>query len=252
VPTYPVVERHGLLHVHRGAAAGEVAFDLPFFAGCDPADFVAGRPFRLEADCPWYMVGANGFDEHHFAPVHGRTHVAPPQVTQPHPAALRVVHEFAVTGDALQDRVTRRLWGRRAQLDFTCWGGTLVVGTMSFEGFTSYLLVFVQPLGPSRCVVDFVVYRPRRAGPLGRVLRSLELRVLRRVSQGFFRHEVESLQQGRIRPAHLVESDALLKRYLTWLVDWTQGGASARSGEAELDGRVAPSEAPTSPSAHAG
>src|SRR6516165_1851239 len=60
---YPLVERHGFLFVFNGP---EPLFPLPFFFDADPAEFVAGTPFRFVADCTWYLLAANGFDGAHF------------------------------------------------------------------------------------------------------------------------------------------------------------------------------------------
>lgn len=219
LPAWPLEERHGLLHLFLGPAP---AFPLPFFPGQDPAGWEADAPLRLIADSPWYMVSANGFDEQHFAHVHGREHVSPPEVDQPHPAARRVVHRFQVTGHSPADRLVRRLFGAGATLTFESWLGTTIVGTMRFGPFVNHLLVHVQPLGPSRCAVDFVVHL-RRSWPAP--VRALARRLLRRFTGSFFRHETRVLGGPRIDPGRLTAADALLREYLEWLVAATSASA---------------------------
>ncbi len=231
VPACSLRERHGLVHAFRGA---EPSFPLPFFDGIDPADMVASPPFRIEANCPWYLVGANGFDAQHFESIHGRKPIGEAAVDEPHPRARRVVHQFHVTGSALQDRVSRLLWGKEASLSFTSWNGNVIVGTMTFSGFVSYLIIYVQPLGSARCVADFVSYRPK-AGLLGRLLRPLTNAILRRVTLSFFQHEVDVLGQAHLNPARLVESDWLLRDYMTWLVSLGEACGKTPDSQAAPD-----------------
>ena len=212
LPALPLAERHGLLHLFLGP---EPAFPLPFFPDRDPADLVADAPLRLEVETPWYMVSANGFDEQHFAHVHGRVHLAPPRLERPHPDALRAVHRFRITGRSPADRLARRAFGDEAVLDFTSWRGTVIVGSMGFGPFVNRLLVFVQPLGRARCAVDFVLHLPRR---LPAPARALLRRLLRRFTASFFLHEARTLGAPRIDPQRLVSTDALLREYLEWLV----------------------------------
>lgn len=211
LPAWPTEERHGLVHLFLGPTP---RFPLPFFAGEDPAAWEAGAPLRLLADTPWYMVSANGFDEQHFAWVHGREHVSPPEVERPHPCARRVVHRFRVTGRTPADRLVRRAFGPGATLTFESWLGTTIVGTMAFGPFVNHLLVYVQPLGLTRCAVDFVVH-VRRDWP--RPLRALAHALLRRCTGAFFRHETQVLGGPRLDPERLTAGDALLRGYLEWL-----------------------------------
>jgi phenylpropionate dioxygenase-like ring-hydroxylating dioxygenase large terminal subunit len=227
VPAYPVRERHGLVHVFRGARSP--TFELPFFEGLDPDDFVVAKPFRVEANSPWYMIGVNGFDPAHFAYVHGRTPAAPHTVDSPHPAARRIVHRFKVTGSALQDRASRRLWGEEATLSFTSWNGGVIVGTMKIGGFTSYLIITVQALGPTRCAADFALFRPRR-GVLRRLFRPLSMAILRRVTQSFFRHEVETVGQAHLNPSRLVAHDEPVRDYMNWLLGRAEAERPAARG----------------------
>ena len=62
---YPVQERHGYIFFFNRP---EPLFPLPFYAGLNPDDFVASRPFTATLRCPWYMVGANCFDVQHMKP----------------------------------------------------------------------------------------------------------------------------------------------------------------------------------------
>lgn len=83
--TYPVVERHGLIFFFNGR---EPLFPLPFFEGCEAENLVAARPFGAILNCPWYLVGANGFDLQHFKAAHDRKLIGEPSVDCPSPFAL--------------------------------------------------------------------------------------------------------------------------------------------------------------------
>ena len=71
---YPLAERHGHVFVFGGRRA---LFPLPFFLGERAEDFVAGPTFHFQANCPWYMLVANGFDTQHFLAVHDRQILGP-------------------------------------------------------------------------------------------------------------------------------------------------------------------------------
>jgi phenylpropionate dioxygenase-like ring-hydroxylating dioxygenase large terminal subunit len=215
VPVYPVVERHGLLFIFWGS---EPTYPLPFFANCDEGDFVAARPIRLQVECPWYMVSANGFDVSHLEIVHHRMPVEPPQILYPDPHACHITHHYRIGGETLGDRLLRQVSGDTTRLHFTSWHGSLLFGITDSRLAPVYILSAVRPAGEEACVVDIIVYT-RMQGPGSHpVLRLAPLRWLQRSLVGrFFSHETNSLRHVRYRPDSLVESDRVLADYLSWL-----------------------------------
>src|SRR5207248_8991087 len=127
---YPAVERHGLVFFFNGP---EPLFPLPFFFDEDPAEFVAGRPFRFLAHCTWYMVGAHAFDLQHFASVHDRRLTTPLAVDCPAPYARRSRYSALVEGASIYDRLLRRFVGTTVDISITTWAGTFFCLTGSFQ-----------------------------------------------------------------------------------------------------------------------
>ncbi len=58
---------------------------MPFFAGKSSDELLAADPFDLKIKAPWYMVGANAFDQQHFRVAHDRTLLDTPVVESPAP-----------------------------------------------------------------------------------------------------------------------------------------------------------------------
>jgi phenylpropionate dioxygenase-like ring-hydroxylating dioxygenase large terminal subunit len=114
--------------------SSETAYPLPFFNGFRPGELVAAPPFEFAVNCPWWLVGTNGFDLQHFSASHDRRVVAPPIVDSPHPAARRIVTTFEVCGSHRRDRLTRRFAGQLVTMDVTMWSGTLAFVVARFHG----------------------------------------------------------------------------------------------------------------------
>ena len=98
--TFPVEERHGHVFFFYGA---EPLFPLPFFQGCDEADFVASNPFTFTMDCPWFIVVSNGFDGQHIQTVHERRLTNVPCVDCPRPLTRRIRFSAEVIGASVFD-----------------------------------------------------------------------------------------------------------------------------------------------------
>jgi nitrite reductase/ring-hydroxylating ferredoxin subunit len=202
-----VEERHGLVFLHRG---GGPAHPLPHFEDWERGELVASAPIRLRAECPWYMVSANGFDVVHLGVVHQRVPISPPVVDHPHPGACRIIHHYSVGGSSWQDRALRLMAGPSTRLSFTSWGGTLMLSRTDAGRRPVHLLSAVRPVGPDECEVDVVVFHPAST--------PVPMRLFRRWLVGrFFQHETRTLRQVRYSEATRVGSDEILHGYLSWL-----------------------------------
>lgn len=209
---YPTAEVGGHVFFFNGASAA--AYSLPFFDGVTPADLRPARPFELDVDAPWYLVGANGFDLQHFAVAHDRTAVGTPTVDGPSPFARRITGTFAVTGASWRDRLTRRVAGPTVTMDVTSWGGTMVLVAATFRRTTSYGMVNVAPLDGRRSRVRVVVWVPRRrVGLLGRA----DARVRRSFVRAFLLPDVTAAAGTRWSPGTLIDADRTFASYLAWL-----------------------------------
>lgn len=211
--TYPahILGPHVLVFNHT-----EPLFDLPFFDGVSPADLMPAAPFLFEAEMPWYMVAANGFDLQHFRAAHDRTLVEEPVVSSPHPFAYRIKAVFDVTGNGLRDRLTRRFSGPRVSMTITSYCGTMVLVSAQFARTTSYGMVFVRPVAGDRCQIRIVVWVPRRSGAM-RALDPLDALIRRWFIRDFLRADQDRTRGIRYNPSTLIEADQTLAGYFQWL-----------------------------------
>jgi nitrite reductase/ring-hydroxylating ferredoxin subunit len=224
--TYPVVERHGYVFLFN---APEPLFPLPFFFDARPEDFVAVRPFRFVADCPWYMLAANGFDAEHFEAVHDRRLIGPPVVDCPAPFARRMRYHCLVTGQSIIDRLLRPLAGRRVDVTITSWGGPFILVTGFFERARSYILIATQPVGADKTLVQVLVFARRSRFIFTRLLQPLGLVVRRWLTRGFMEDDISRLPGIRYNPHSLIASDQLLLEYFHWAAALPRGSGSWRA-----------------------
>lgn len=203
----PVQECLGLVFVFRGSSP---THPVPLFEDWERGEYVASAPIRLRAECPWYMVSANGFDVVHLGVVHQRTSLSPPVVDHPQPGACRIVHHYSVGGSSWQDRALRLLAGSSTRLHFTSWGGTLMLSRTEAGRRPVHLLSSVRPVGEDECLVDVVVFHPASTPAPVRAFR-------RWLVARFFRHETRTLRRVRYAEGSCVASDEILGTYLAWL-----------------------------------
>jgi nitrite reductase/ring-hydroxylating ferredoxin subunit len=197
-------------------------FDAPYFDGLTQGDLLAAKPFEFEAELPWYMVAANGFDLQHFRAAHDRTLVEEPVISRPSPFAYRIRAIFDVTGNSLRDRLTRRFSGNRVTMTVTSWCGTLVLVTAEFARTTSYGMVCVRPLDRNRSVIRNIVWVPRRSGLL-HALDPVDAMVRRWFIRGFVESDRERSKGIRYNPGSLIDADAVLAGYFKWLAETVNG-----------------------------
>jgi phenylpropionate dioxygenase-like ring-hydroxylating dioxygenase large terminal subunit len=226
---YPTVERHGFVFIFL---AERPSFPLPFFADCDPNDFRPAPLFRIILDCPWYLVGANGFDLQHLHAAHERVLVRPLVGDCPAPFARRSVGTSRVAGDSLQDRLTRMLTGDTVTMTVTDWCGNLIFVTAQFRRSCSYGMVATEPLGPNKVLVTNVVFVPRSKGLVARALLDpIHARIRRLFIKAFLKDDARRLEGMRYDPKNLIECDRFLCDYFVWLAA-TSNGVPGRLDEA--------------------
>lgn len=211
---YPVVERHGLVFFFNGH---EPLFPLPFFHGCDPADFSPAAPFGTYLECPWYLVGANAFDLQHFRAAHDRRLAETPTVDCPAPFARRATGTFLVCGDSWQDSITRLFAGNRVTMSITDWCGNLMFATASFRRTTSYGMVITEPT--ERGVhVRVIVFVSKSNSWIGRVIKDPFQRWIRRyMIRRFLASDAGRLNGACYNPHGLIAADRDLADYFRWL-----------------------------------
>jgi nitrite reductase/ring-hydroxylating ferredoxin subunit len=213
--SYPVEERYGHIFFFNHQNAG---FPMPFFEGLTSNQLLSGKPFDLVADTPWYFVGANGFDIQHFRMAHDRTLIGRPEVSSPSPFARRVVATFEVAGRSLQDRLTRCIAGARVTMNITVWGGTLILVRAEFPRTTSFGIFNILPGDADRTRSRVIVCVRRSRNALARALFDpLNAAIRRRFIQRFLRSDLPRVAGLRYQPGRLIDADAVLAEYFTWL-----------------------------------
>jgi hypothetical protein len=218
--TYPAQLRHGLLFFFNGLRP---LFPLPFFLGERPHDFRAGRPFRFVADCPWYLLAANGFDLEHFRCVHDRTLVGEGQVDCPAPFARRMRYTARVTGTSVFDVLIRQFLGDTVRVSITSWGGPFITVTGQFRRACSYILIATQPLDDERTLAEVIVFARRGwLAPVG-------LWVRRLFTRAFMQDDIDLLGGVRYNPHTLIAADRPMIEFFQWLAALPQGPVVQRS-----------------------
>lgn len=224
---YPVVERHGLVFMFNGRTP---RFPLPFFFDSDPSEFVPGIPFRFVAECPWYMLAANGFDAAHFESVHDRTLTGPAVVDCPVAFARRMRYSARVAGDSIFDRLIRVFVGGSVDVSITCWGGPLILVTGFFRRARSFILIATQPIERDRTFVEVVVFAPRsRPAAVSALARPVSLWIRRLFTRGFLRDDISRLGGIRYNPQSLIENDRELIEYFKWVASLPQRSQGSQS-----------------------
>lgn len=232
--SFPVAERHGYLFVFN---AREPLFPLPFYPGLTPEEMSCSAPEEVTIDCPWYMIGANAFDLQHFRASHDRVLVGDPTVDCPAEFARRAGARFSVSGNSVQDRLTRLLAGDEVQLSITDYCGNMMLATATFRRTRSYGLVVTQPLEAGKVRVWVLVLQQRSRSFIGRLLYDrLSLAVRRRLLCNFLAADAERLVGVRYNPARLIAADRFLVEYFRWLAAVSHGRADRSASGTEADG----------------
>ena len=219
---FPALRRSERIRSSSGMAwcfssTGRRAISAAVFDNCRPEDFVRGKPFRFVAECAWYMLGANAFDEQHFLAVHDRRLIDRPRVDGPTPFAHRIQYQVDVVGTSIFDRLLRAFNGPVVDVSISDWGGTLVLATGFFRRVRSYVMLVSRPIAEHQTMVDVIVFARRSRLPyLQGLVDPISLRVRRRFTQAFLQDDRDRLGGIRYNPRSLLPSDQLLNGFFNW------------------------------------
>ncbi len=207
---YAIEEGYGAIFLFP---ATQALFPLPSFDG-NP-ELVSARPRRLHLTAPWYMVTVNAFDFRHLKFAHDRVSAAPPQVSAPHPSALRVVYEYEICGKGWVDRAVRHFSGSQVHFSVTAWGGNLLQVHARFDRDESFGLLQITPAaGTSRRLDVTLIANARRRG-------SYWLDHLRAEAKGFaisrmLHGDIVGLDGLEYVPDGLRPGDEAVAQFLRW------------------------------------
>ena len=218
---YPSAERHGYLFVFNDRTA---LFPLPFYEGENPDELICSTPHEAVLDCPWYLIGANAFDLQHYRAAHDRVLLDEPEIVCPSPYSRRASARFGVSGNSLQDRLTRLVAGPEAALSLTDYGGNMMLATARFRRASSFGLVMTQPLGEHQVLVRLMVMKRRTRTPLlSWWYDRLSVNIRKIFFRNFLLADAARLEGVRYHPGRLIAADKHLKEYFQWLVTASQG-----------------------------
>jgi nitrite reductase/ring-hydroxylating ferredoxin subunit len=222
---YPSVERHGYVFFFNGR---EALFPLPFFFDLRPEDFVAGEIFSYTSDCAWFVNAAHGYDVQHFDAVHDRKLLAPPTIDRPSPFAMRNRYHAEVLGHTRPDRLLKWLAGSKVEISITNWGGNFVLITGTFDRAHSRFLIATQPLDGGRTLCEGIVFAPRLANPIARLLLERPgLAVRRWFTHGYLADETRRLLGTRYDPGRFISHDRAMIDFFNWAAALPQQSAPA-------------------------
>lgn len=197
--------------------------DRPFFQDLTDDELVASPAFEFDVECPWYLVGANGFDVQHFRAAHDRVLIGEPKLDTPARFTQRIVATFAVTGNRWRDRLTQLIAGPSVEMRVTDWCGSLSFVEARFARTTSYGMVSIRPVDVTRTIVQFTVFaRAARGLPHWLGIDRLNACIKRQFIKAFLQSDAERLRGATYSPGRLIEADATLKTYFRNLVDACQ------------------------------
>lgn len=242
---YPAAERHGHLFVFNGR---EALFPLPFYDGVNPADLICSGCVEVELECAWYLVGANAFDLQHFRASHDRELLGEPVIDCPTQFSRRAAGRFAVSGNSVQDRLTRLLAGGEVALTITDYCGNFLLATATFRRARSFGLVMTEPLGKDRVKVRIMALKDRSRHPLLRVFYDrVSVEVRKRFIRNFLAADARRLAGARYQPGRLIAADRHLADYFQWLAVAARGCKPVAAGcdrpsSSELDDFLQPEE----------
>ena len=218
---HPTAERHGHLFVFNGR---EPNFPLPFYEGEEPENLICSGAVEVVLECPWYLVGANAFDLQHFRASHDRELIGEPVIDAPTEFSRRATARFTVSGNSVQDRVTRLLAGGEVTLSITDYCGNFLLATASFRRARSFGLVMTESAGDSRVRVRVMAMKKRSRNPFLRLLydrASVEVRKI--FIRNFLGADAARLAGVRYNPGRLILADRHLAEYLQWLAVASRG-----------------------------
>lgn len=219
LPALPVRLAAGGVWVCTSASSSPPAF--PAHEDVADADllYLEGRPVLLR--CPWQAVMANAFDLNHFETVHQRALVDEPVLVE-HEDRLDFDYTSRVVGNALADRVMRRISGDRIQVSIKLWHGTVITVRTRTRRRETFLWLCAVPVPGGTEVRP--VYAVRRDHPLA----FARLRLAGWLFNAFLSKDVQILDGMRFAPVLSQAEDRCLWGYLRFVekLALRAGGAS--------------------------
>lgn len=210
LPGLPVRETGSGIWICHSRDGNDAAPSFPEPSGATDEDlrYRHGRPVFLR--CPWQAVMANAFDLNHFETVHQRAMQAAPEIRE-HGDRLDFDYTSRVVGNALADRVMRRISGDRIQVSIKLWQGSVITVRTRTRKRDTFLWPSALPVEGGTLVTP--VYAVRR----DEVFSPLRLRVAGWLFDAFLKKDVAILDRMQFSPKITEAEDRYLWTYLRFV-----------------------------------
>jgi hypothetical protein len=207
----PCCEAYGLVF---GFVGGKPNSELPRFAG--EGDSVWSRAAVVDVAAPYSTLVANSYDGQHFAAVHDRELLSPPQITRAGVQHIAIHYRAKVVGKRLNDRLMRGLGIDRVGVTIHCWGGSVL--QVYNERTANTILVALLPVDDEHSRVFILTALKQRARKAARLFQHLQLVIARWLAVAFLRPDMGVLEGVTMRPRVLLPGadDCLV----AWLRYW--------------------------------
>jgi hypothetical protein len=205
------VESYGLV---LGFVGGIPGSEPPRFV--DEVDPVWSRAAVVDVAAPYTTLVANSYDGQHFAAVHDRALLEPPQIMRANIQHIAIHYRAKVVGQRLNDRVMRGLGINQVGVTIHCWGGSLL--HVYNERTANTILVALLPLDDHNSRVFILTALKQKARGVMGLLQPLHLAIARWLAVAFLRPDMGVLEGVTLRPRVLLPGadDCLV----AWLRYW--------------------------------
>ncbi len=211
IKSYPVKERNGLVFFFNDEVAG---FDLPFFEGVDFNKFDASSVQTITTQNEWFVGPANAFDIPHFETVHLRHLLKAPVIKNPSDYAYQIELDYEIKGSTLSDQLMKTFYGKKANLNFTVFGGNFILAVTTVKELKNYMMIINAPNGRGHSLAYLTVYSEKSMNPLKILKREIQSIFSRR----FFQVEADCSHGVFLDNKTLGSNDHVMSNYLNWLM----------------------------------
>jgi aminopyrrolnitrin oxygenase len=230
----PCTEAYGLVF---GFVGGMPSFDLPHFF--DEIDPVWSRAAVVDVAAPYATLVANSYDGQHFAAVHDRELLEPPQISRASVHHIAIHYRARVVGQRINDRVMRALGINHVGVTIHCWGASVL--QVYNERTANTILVALLPVDEQHSRVFILTALKNRASGVAGLFQPLQLALSRWLAVAFLRPDMGVLEGVTMRPRVLLPGadDCLV----AWLRYWRAlPRPEPANGEMHIDemGEMAP------------
>jgi phenylpropionate dioxygenase-like ring-hydroxylating dioxygenase large terminal subunit len=221
----PCCEVYGLVF---GFVGGKPSAGVPRFEG--ESDPVWSRAAVVDVAAPYTTLVANSYDGQHFAAVHDRELLEPPQITRGGVQHIAIHYRAKVVGVRINDRLMRTLGIDHVGVTIHCWGGSVL--QVYNERTANTILVALLPVDEDHSRVFILTALKQRAQGMMRLFQYLQLAISRWLAAAFLRPDMGVLEGVTMRPRVLLPGvDDCLVAWLRYWRALPRGEQTSDEGE---------------------